>query len=103
MDRDWRCTMLQLRDIMTTDVVTVTPETTIREAMELLAARHVSGAPVVNERELVGVVTATDLIALAASLSGTPTAHDDDTEWPDDSEPRLDASDIEMDAASAYY
>ena len=39
--------MLRLRDIMTTDVVTVSPESTIREAMELFASRHISGAPVV--------------------------------------------------------
>jgi len=40
--------MLRLRDIMTTDALTVTPETTVREAMELLARHHVSDAPVVG-------------------------------------------------------
>ena len=43
-----RHTILRLRDIMTTDALTVTPETTVREAMELLARHHVSGAPVVS-------------------------------------------------------
>ena len=51
--------MLALRDIMTADVVTVSPQTTLREAMELLAQRHLSGAPVVSGGELVGVVSAT--------------------------------------------
>jgi CBS domain-containing protein len=57
---------------MTAEVVTVTPETTIREAMEILARRHVSGAPVVQAGTLVGVVTSTDLMSFAAALSGVP-------------------------------
>ncbi len=68
--------MLRLRDIMTTDVVTVEPETTIREAMELFASRHISGAPVVAGNRLVGVITSTDLMAFAASLPGVPTERD---------------------------
>ena len=39
--------MLRLRDIMTTDLLTLAPEVTIRDAMESLAAKHVTGAPVV--------------------------------------------------------
>jgi len=34
--------MLRLRDIMTTNVVTVSPEMSIREAMELFGKQHVS-------------------------------------------------------------
>ena len=65
--------MLQLRDIMTTDVVTVSPEFTLREAMDLLATRHVSGAPVVTGNKVVGVVSLTDLAAFAAETPGVPT------------------------------
>lgn len=64
--------MLRVRDVMTTDVATVTPETTLREAMELLAMRHVSGAPVVSGTALVGVVTGADLMAFAAAMPGVP-------------------------------
>jgi CBS domain-containing protein len=39
--------MLKLRDIMTHSVVTLAPETTLREAAEVLSARHLTGAPVV--------------------------------------------------------
>ncbi len=39
--------MLRLRDIMTTELVTVAPELSLRDAMELLVTSHVSGAPVV--------------------------------------------------------
>jgi CBS domain-containing protein len=64
--------MLKLKDIMTTDLVTVTPETSLRDAMDLLAERHVSGAPVVSGNELVGVISASDLLSFAASTPGSP-------------------------------
>jgi CBS domain-containing protein len=66
--------MLRLRDIMTADVVTVSPDLTIREAMELFAARHVSGAPVVASGRVIGIVSATDLLDFASSLQGVPAA-----------------------------
>lgn len=71
---------LKLRDIMTREVVTVPPEITLRDAMALFAARHVSGAPVVANGEVIGVVTANDLLGLAATLPGSPTV----SELPDD-------------------
>lgn len=54
--------MLRLRDIMTTDVVSVPPGATLREVAEVLAERQVSGAPVVDDGRVVGVITATDLV-----------------------------------------
>ena len=64
--------MTRLRDIMTTDVITVAPELTIRDAMGLLASRHISGAPVVAGGKVVGVITSTDLMGFAADLPGAP-------------------------------
>jgi len=78
--------MLRARDIMTTDVLTVTPQTSLRDALELLGNRHVSGAPVVSGETLVGVVTATDLMTFAAALPGVPTEREpreDSEEWPE--------------------
>jgi CBS domain-containing protein len=66
--------MLRLRDIMTTDVVTVSPEVTVRDAMVLFSSRHVSGAPVVANGKVVAVVSSTDLMEFAGSLPGIPTA-----------------------------
>ena len=55
--------MLKARDIMTKDVVTVNPHTSIRELAALLLQQKVSGAPVVDEAgKLLGVVTESDLI-----------------------------------------
>lgn len=65
--------MLRLRDIMTTDLVTVPPELTVRDAMDLLATHHLSGAPVVEGTRVVGVISMTDLVGVAASLAGAPT------------------------------
>lgn len=63
--------MLKLRDIMTRDVVSAASDLTIRDAMELLSERHVSGAPVVDGGKVVGVFSASDLLAFLADLSDT--------------------------------
>lgn len=72
--------MLKLRDIMTRDVITVSPELGLRDAMELLTSKHVSGAPVVAGGKVVGVISATDLLTFAASLPGVPTERTDQSE-----------------------
>lgn len=59
--------MLRLANIMTKNVVTATPEMTLREAAELFAANHISGAPVVSGTKVVGVVSAADILAFAGS------------------------------------
>jgi CBS domain-containing protein len=51
--------------------------------MELLVARHVSGAPVVSGGEVVGVVSATDLLAFAAGVAETSSSDSAEGE-PDD-------------------
>jgi CBS domain-containing protein len=73
--------MLRVRDIMTKDVLTLSPDMTVREAMEELTARHVSGAPVLLGHQVVGVVTASDLMAFAATLPGAPAEHEESPEW----------------------
>ena len=64
--------MVRLRDIMTTEVITIPFDVSIRDAMSILSTRHISGAPVVDGTGIVGVVTATDLMAFAAELPGAP-------------------------------
>ena len=51
------------KDIMTADVVTITPEASVEEIAKLLLARGISGVPVVDaEGALVGLVSEGDLI-----------------------------------------
>jgi CBS domain-containing protein len=96
--------MLRIRDIMTTDVTGVSPETTIREAMEVLARAKVSGAPVLSGNKVVGVVTTSDLLAFAATIQGAPTQRDDDAEWREWSDDQADqAVEAADEAASAFF
>lgn len=54
---------MRVQDIMTERVVTVGPNTTIRQAAEILADRGFTALPVVDEYDvLVGMVTEVDLI-----------------------------------------
>ena len=63
--------MLRLRDIMTPRVFTATPDMSLRDAMELLSKHHVSGAPVIDGGKVVGIFSATDLLAYVADLNDT--------------------------------
>ena len=56
--------MLTAKDIMTKDVVTVTPDTSIEELANRLVKNEISGVPVVDESgALYGIVTENDLIS----------------------------------------
>jgi len=55
--------MLKAKDIMTKDVITVKPETTLAQLARLLIDNKISGTPVVDEDAgMVGIVTENDLI-----------------------------------------
>jgi CBS domain-containing protein len=76
--------MLRLRDIMTREVVTVTPELSLRDAMSLFVTRHISGAPVVSNGKVVGVVSLTDLAEFLSASPGVPSGrpeHAELDEW----------------------
>lgn len=83
-----RATLGRVRDIMKTDVVTVTPDTTARELARILEEEGVSGVPVRGPNgSVIGVVSATDLIRLAAEDGGDVTAWElDDDVQPDETE-----------------
>jgi CBS domain-containing protein len=73
--------MIRLRDIMTTEVLTVGPDMSVRDAMLLLADHHVSGVPVVSGRAVVGVVTANDLMEYVAALPEAPAEREEEVAW----------------------
>ena len=55
--------MLTAKDIMTTNVITVRQDTSVKELAEILWKNKISGAPVLNhEGRVVSVVTENDLI-----------------------------------------
>lgn len=64
---------LRARDVMTSPVITVRPETAIKDVAALLLAHHVSGLPVLtHEGELIGIVTEADLLVKEATPGGEP-------------------------------
>lgn len=53
-----------VKDIMTTDVVTVRPDASYREMASMLRAHRVSGFPVIDEKGIVvGIVSESDLLS----------------------------------------
>lgn len=57
-----------VRDIMKTDLTTVTPETQTLEALELMRERNIGCLPVVKNERLVGLVTAYDFLTVSVKL-----------------------------------
>lgn len=96
--------MLRLRDIMTTEVITVTPEATLREAAELLAGRHLGGMPVMDGQSVAGVVSATDLLTFDASRPPVPLLPDDEVDWGDALERSADEeAELEQLPSGSYF
>jgi CBS-domain-containing membrane protein len=61
--------MLKVKDIMTREVKTVSPETEIAQAAQLLLSERINGVPVVNNTgEVVGILCQSDLIAQQKSI-----------------------------------
>ena len=61
--------MIKAKDIMTTEITTVTPETEIAQAAKLLLDKRINGVPVVNAAgKLVGILCQSDLIAQQKSI-----------------------------------
>lgn len=68
---------------MTREVVTVSSETPIREAAEELACRHLSAAPVLDNGELVGMISEIDIVgALAPRQKGSEAGRSSTISWP---------------------
>jgi len=56
---------LRVRDVMTTQVITLKETDTIKQATVLFALHNISGAPVVDDdRRLIGIVSETDILGL---------------------------------------
>jgi CBS domain-containing protein len=54
---------MNAKDIMTTEVITVSPETTVQELAKILSEKGISGTPVVDANQrLVGIVSEGDLL-----------------------------------------
>lgn len=54
--------MAKVKDLMSQSVLTLSPDSTLAEATQLLANLGVSGAPVVDNDKLVGVFSKSDIV-----------------------------------------
>jgi CBS domain-containing protein len=54
---------MQIKDVMSTSVVAVTPTTTLKDVAHTLLDRHVAGVPVVADGCVVGFVSESDVVA----------------------------------------
>lgn len=58
IDRD----AMQVRDVMSRDVIAVEPETPVTDVLRIMAAKDIGRVPVVENGVLVGIVTRTDIL-----------------------------------------
>jgi CBS domain-containing protein len=98
--------MLRVRDIMTTELVTLDANISIREAMDIFVSKRISGAPVVAGNEVIGVISASDLLQFTAALPGVPTERDLTTDLLDqvaDDESEIIEPDAEDDPTGMFF
>jgi len=63
---------VRVKDIMTVRVFTVGPETPVKEVASLLIERRMSGVPVVDGAEVVGIVSESDILPLHEEKPARP-------------------------------
>lgn len=61
--------MLTVKDVMKTDIISVSPEAEITHATKLLLENHINGVPVIDKNgKLVGIICQSDVIAQQKKL-----------------------------------
>lgn len=63
-------TKIKVRDIMVTQVITISPDTPIEEAARVLADTKISCLPVVQDGRPIGIITDSDLFVTMVNLLG---------------------------------
>jgi len=61
---------IKVKNVMTTDVLTVTEDTPIEEAARIMADNKIGGLPVIRSGKIVGIITETDLFKIFLELMG---------------------------------
>ena len=59
-------------EVMTQPVISVTPQTSLQEAVKLLSEHHISGLPVVEGQKLVGELSEQQLMARETGFDAGP-------------------------------
>ncbi len=79
--------MTLVKDIMSTQLTVVSPELSLRDLVELLGTDHLSGAPVVEQGKVVGVVSLDDIVSFQANLGPVPTDGAEEIGWDEEPPP----------------
>lgn len=53
---------MKVEDVMTRNVITVTPQSSLKAVAEILASKRISGVPVVDDKRVLGVVSEADIV-----------------------------------------
>jgi CBS domain-containing protein len=65
---------MQIRELMSRDVATITPGTSLRDAARRMAALNVGALPVSDKERLVGMITDRDIAVRGVAEGKTPSA-----------------------------
>jgi acetoin utilization protein AcuB len=61
---------ITVKEIMTNDVITITDDTPIEEAARIMVDNKIGGLPIVDDGDVVGIITETDLFKVLLELMG---------------------------------
>jgi CBS domain-containing protein len=61
-----------LKDVMTTDIITIGPMTTLKEAAKIMASKWIRHLPVVEGSKVVGIISQRDLTGVLAEALHEP-------------------------------
>ncbi len=61
---------LKVEEIMTKDVITVSPDAPLEDAARIMADNKIGGLPVVEDGKLVGIITETDIFKVTLEMLG---------------------------------
>jgi len=64
---------ITVAELMTSPVMTVTPETPLHEVARLMLAHKIGGLPVVEDGKVVGMITESDIFRVMVGLAGAAT------------------------------
>lgn len=63
---------LRVKDYMTSDLVTIDPDTSLLEVQRLMGIKRIRSLPIMEEGQLVGLVTRTDMVKVEPSRFASP-------------------------------
>lgn len=61
---------MKVKELMTKNVITVAPETTLEEAAQIMRDKKIGGLPVLEGGKLVGIITETDIFEVFLEVMG---------------------------------